>query len=102
MRGARAQVVLALLGLAALVWAVFLSGNPTIVCRDQVMAPGQVCANAEGTKTQTYAERYAAAQHARPVVGAVGAGAIVFAWFLHRGNRTTPARRRQDSSDIGP
>lgn len=99
MRSPRAQVVLALLGLAAVVWAVFLSANPTIVCRDQVMAPGQVCANADGSKTQTYAERYAAAQNARPVVGAVGAGAMLFAFFLYR---TRPQPAGQDSSDIGP
>ncbi len=68
-----AHVALAVVGAAALVWALTLGANPTITCRDVVMGPGDTCANAEGTRTQTYEERYVAAQQARPVVGGVGA-----------------------------
>ncbi len=66
-----AHVALVLIGLAALVWAL-TAGEPQIRCRDQAMAPGDVCVNAQGTKQQTYAERVAAHHHARPVVAGVG------------------------------
>ncbi len=68
-----AQFILALVGLAAVVWALTVSAHPTILCRDVVMTPGSVCPNAEGTRTQTFEERFAASQQARPVVGGVGA-----------------------------
>jgi len=54
------------------VWAVTWAANPVLMCRDAVMGPGDVCANADGTATQTYEQRYATWQSARPVVGAVG------------------------------
>ena len=68
-----AHVALALVGLAAVVWSLTWGANPTIVCRDVVMTPGDVCVNAQGTRQQTYTERFDAAQHARPVIGGVGA-----------------------------
>ena len=49
-----AHLALAATGVAAVLWAVLLSANPTIWCRDQVMHPGEVCTNAQGTKVQTY------------------------------------------------
>ena len=61
-----AHLALAAAGAAAVLWAVVLAANPTIWCREQVMHPGEVCSNAQGTKVQTYEERYAAAQWARP------------------------------------
>ncbi len=98
MRSRWAQLALGLAGLAALAWAVVIAANPVITCREQVMAPGQTCANADGTKTQTYEQRFQASQAARPVIGTLGAATVLFAWTLHRGVR----RRAQDSSDIGP
>jgi len=82
-----AHLALAAVGLAAVVWAVLLSANPTIWCRDQVMHAGQVCRNAEGTKVQTYEERFSAEQWSRPVVGVVGAALTGFAVVLFRGGR---------------
>lgn len=82
-----AHLALAAAGLAAVLWAVVLGANPTIWCREQVMQPGQVCSNAQGTKVQTYEERVSAAQWARPVVGVVGAGVTAFALVLWRGGR---------------
>ena len=82
-----AHLALAAAGLVAVLWAVALSANPTIWCRDQVMRPGGVCHNAEGTKIQTYEERASAAQWARPVVGVVGAGVTAFGLVLWRGER---------------
>lgn len=90
-----AHLALAAAGLAAVVWALLLSANPTIWCRDQVMHPGQVCRNAEGTKVQTYEERWSAEQWARPVVGVVGATVTGFGLVLFRGGRRVdqPASR---------
>lgn len=68
-----AHVALATIGAAALLWALTLAAAPTITCRDVVMAPGDVCVNAQGSRQQTYAERFEAAQQARPVIGGVGA-----------------------------
>lgn len=72
-----AHAALIVVGLAALVWAL-TAGTPEITCRDQVMGPGDVCVNAQGTKQQTYEERVAAHHNARPVVGGVG---VVLAAF---------------------
>ena len=82
-----AHLALAAAGVAAVLWAVVLAANPTIWCREQVMHPGEVCSNAQGTKVQTYEERYAAAQWARPVVGVVGAVVAGFGLMLYRGSR---------------
>lgn len=81
-----AHLVLAAAGLAAVLWAVLLAGSQPIWCRDQVMHPGDLCHNAQGTKIQTYDERYNAAQWARPVVGVVGAVVTGFAVLLYRGS----------------
>lgn len=73
-----AHAVLILLGLAGVVWALSISAHPVITCREVVMQPGEVCRNAEGTKTQTYEERWNAAQQARPVIGVMGGAAAAF------------------------
>ena len=81
------HLALATAGVVAVLWAVVLSANPTIWCREQVMQPGQVCANAQGTKIQTYEERVNAAQSARPVIGVVGVVVAGFGLLLWRGER---------------
>ncbi|MBP8918199.1 MAG: hypothetical protein KBG85_00680 [Micropruina sp.] len=81
------HLALATAGVVAVLWAVALSANPTIWCREQVMQPGQVCANAQGTKIQTYEERVNAAQSARPVIGVVGVVVAGFGLLLWRGER---------------
>ncbi|MFT4295415.1 MAG: hypothetical protein QM582_08380 [Micropruina sp.] len=96
MRGGRgwrqwAHLALAVAGLVAVLYAVVLGANPTIWCREQVMQPGQVCSNAQGTKVQTYEERVSAAQWARPVIGVVGVAVTGFALVLWRGGRRNVA-----------
>lgn len=93
MRRIWVHVVLVLVGLAAVVWALTLGADPVIVCRDAVMRPGDVCANAVGTRTQTYEERWRTAQQARPVVGGVGLVAAGFGAVLAWGEL-----RRRDAS----
>lgn len=66
------HLVLVVVGLGAVVWVLTLGAQPTITCRDVVMAPGDVCANAQGTRVQTYQERLDAARDARPVIGGAG------------------------------
>ncbi|MEZ5088463.1 MAG: hypothetical protein R2719_01405 [Micropruina sp.] len=72
------HLALATAGVVAVLWAVALSANPTIWCREQVMQPGQVCANAQGTKIQTYEERVNAAliRPSRDRCGRCGRGRI--------------------------
>lgn len=67
-----AHLALAFAGAAALVWALTLAAHPVIMCRDAVMGPGDVCPNAQGTQTQTYEQRFAISQQARPVVAGLG------------------------------
>lgn len=72
MRRAAAHLALALVGLAAVLWAVTLAATPTLMCRDVVLQPGDTCPNADGTQVQTYEQRLATWQAARPVVAGVG------------------------------
>ncbi len=77
------HLVLVAVGLAGLVWALWLSASPVIVCRDVEMRPGDVCHNAEGRKgVQTYQERWDAAQQARPVVGVLSVVLVGFGGAL--------------------
>ena len=69
------HLVLVAVGLAGLVWALWLSASPVIVCRDVEMRPGDVCHNAEGTKVQTYDDRLDALRLSTPVM--VGTGVVV-------------------------
>lgn len=78
------HAALAVLGLLGVVWALTWGAHPVIMCRDVVMQPNEVCANASGTRTQTYQQRWDAAQSARPVVAGVGVAAAAFAVALFR------------------
>lgn len=76
------HLVIATVGVGVLIWTLTLGAYPAITCRDAVMAPGDVCVHARGTRQQTYQERYDAAQQARPVIGGVGALVGVFGVVL--------------------
>lgn len=100
MRRLGAHIALVVVGVAALIWALTLGGDPTIRCREVVMHPGDTCSNAQGTRVQTYQERFDAAQQARPVIGGVGVlvggfGAALAAAEVRRAGssgRTRPGR----------
>jgi len=77
-----AHLLLGLAGLVAIGWAVWWGADPQVLCRDQVMAPGDVCAHAGDEQVQTYEERLAAAAAARPVIGIVGLLVVGFATYL--------------------
>lgn len=101
-----AHAAVLVVGLFALAWVFTLGAHPQIACRGVVMGPGDVCVNADGGREQTYEERLAAAQNARPVVGVVGAGVAAFglALMLHERRRVvanlseTDSLRKADSS----
>lgn len=75
------HLVLVVVGLGAVVWVLTFGAHPTITCRDVVMAPGDVCSNAQGTQVQTYQQRLDAARDARPVIA--GAGLAVAGFGAH-------------------
>ena len=72
------HLVVVVIGLAVAVWAVANLLTPSIACRGVPMGPGDVCANAEGTKIQTYEDRLEALRFSTPVM--VGAGVLVAAF----------------------
>lgn len=90
-----AHAALVVVGLLAALWALTWGADPHITCRGAVMGPGDVCANADGGREQTYEQRYAAAQDARPVIGVVGAGVAAF------GGALIVLERRRNVSDQG-
>lgn len=77
-----AHLLLGLAGLLGIAWAVVWGADPEVLCRDQVMQPGDTCIHAGDDRVQTYEERLAAAQSARPVVGTVGLLVVGFAGYL--------------------
>lgn len=77
-----AHAALAVAGLLAVVWVFTWGAAPQISCRGAVMGPGDVCTSADGEREQTYEQRYAAAQDARPVIGVVGTGVAAFGCAL--------------------
>lgn len=83
-----AHLLLGLVGLVAIGWAVVWGAAPTVTCRDEVMQPGDICSHAGDEKTQTYEERLAAAEAARPVMGVVGVLMVGFATYLWIGEST--------------
>ncbi len=94
-----AHLLVGLVGIAALSWALVWGANPQVMCRDQVMGPGDVCAHAGDDAVQTYEERLATAQSARPVAGVIGLLIVGFAVYLWVGESTRdeaagPAERR--------
>ena len=72
------HLVVVVMGLAVAVWAIANQVSPSIQCRGVSMAPGDVCANAEGTKVQTYEDRLRALEFSTPVM--VAAGMLVAAF----------------------
>lgn len=97
-----AHVGLAVVGVAAVLWALTLGAHPTIECRGVEMRPGDVCANAEGTRVQTYEERMTAHQQARPVVGGVGGVLAAFGVGLAVAQRRDVVRGSGSSGRTRP
>lgn len=73
-----AHLLLAIAGLLVAIYPVTLGANPTVTCRGAELNPGESCAKADGSATQSYEDRAAAAHNAVPVV--VGVGMLVAAF----------------------
>jgi hypothetical protein len=73
-----AHLVLLLAGLAAVLYAVTLSGSPALRCHDAVMTPGSTCMKADGSAGQTYEQRIATRRSAQPIVAGVGVLVVAF------------------------
>ncbi|HOA87774.1 MAG TPA: hypothetical protein PKX10_00220 [Propioniciclava tarda] len=99
MKSIVAHLSLVVVGSAAILWALVLGASPALMCRDAVMRPGDSCANADGTQTQTYEQRASTWQGARPVVGAVGLALVVFGGVLVVQDART--RRTDAAASVG-
>lgn len=71
-RAVVAHAVVVLLGLLVLLYPFTLGASPAVQCRGTTMQPGDVCAKAGDAGSQTYEQRAAAVQNARPVVAVGG------------------------------
>ena len=96
-RGLWLHAALVVAGLAALLWALTAGASPVITCRGAVMVPGDTCANADGDAVQTYEQRWAAAQQARPVVAGVGVVVAAFGAALAVGARREASDSREEA-----
>ncbi len=70
-----AHLLVVLAGLVAIVYGLAFADSATPTCRGVPMGPGSVCAKADGSAGQTYAQRVATRRTARPVV--IGVGVVV-------------------------
>lgn len=92
--GARlAHLLLALAGLAAIVYGFTFAGSTAVSCRGVPMGPGAVCRKADNSAGQTYEQRLATRRAAGPVVVGVGVVVAAFGTVLLVGDR----RRRRPS-----
>jgi len=88
-RAVLAHAVVVLLGLLVLLYPFTLGASPAVMCRGTTMQPGDVCAKAGDTGSQSYEQRAAAVQNARPVVAVgglllAGFGVVLLAGELRR------------------
>jgi hypothetical protein len=88
-----AQLGVVLAGLLIVAYPYTVGASPGLMCRDQVLRPGQSCPKADGSASQSYESRVAAADAAKPVV--IGLGLLVTAfggyllWSGSRGSRVS-------------
>lgn len=73
-----AHLLLAITGLLVALYPVTLGARPSVTCRGVEMRPGDSCAKADGSATQSYQDRADAARDATPVI--VGVGLLVAAF----------------------
>ena len=77
-----AQIALVLAGVLIVLYPFTVGAAPGLMCRDQVLQPGQVCAKADGSQVQSYESRAAAAAAATPVLVGLGLLVIGFGSYL--------------------
>ena len=103
-----AHTLLALAGIAVMIWGAVALTHPSITCRGVEMHPGDVCATSSFSqvgagKVQTYEQRLYDARFSQPFVIGMGALMAVFVVVLLRQElRRRPDGGAQSDSDIGP
>ena len=68
-----AHAVVVLVGLVVLAYPFTLGATPHVGCRGVTMQPGDTCAKADNSGTQTYEQRARDLRNARPVIAVGGA-----------------------------
>ena len=73
-----AHAVVVLAGLVVLAYPFTLGAAPHVTCRGVTMRPGDTCAKADNSGTQTYEQRARDLRNARPVIAVGGAPVTAF------------------------
>ena len=89
-----AHALVVLVGLVVLAYPFTLGASPDVTCRGVTMRPGDVCAKAGDSGTQSYEQRARDARNARPVIAVGGVLVTAFGTALLVGElrrRSRPA-----------
>jgi hypothetical protein len=68
-----AHALVVLVGLVVLAYPFTLGAAPQVTCRGATMRPGDSCAKADNSGSQTYEQRARDVRNARPVIAVGGA-----------------------------
>ena len=98
MRRTVANLVLAFVGLLIVLYPLTIGAASQLTCRGVVMQPGDACAKADGSSTQTYEQRARARRNAVPVIMVVGLGVASFGVTLLIMDRRRPQRSKTVAS----
>jgi hypothetical protein len=88
-----AHAVVVLVGLVVLAYPFTFGGTPHVTCRGVTMQPGDTCAKADNSGTQTYEQRARDLRNARPVIAVGGVLLTGFGVVLLAGERRRGPRR---------
>jgi hypothetical protein len=93
-RSRLAQLVLIVVGLLIFAYPLTVGATSPISCRGVAMAPGDTCAKAGTSASQTYEQRAQARRNAAPVIMVVGLLVAAFGGMLLITGRRPIADRR--------
>ncbi|MDA8440012.1 MAG: hypothetical protein M0Z51_14285 [Propionibacterium sp.] len=82
-----AHLLIAVIGIAVMIWGAIALTHPSITCRGVDMHPGDVCATSSFSqvgagKVQTYEQRLSDARFSQPFVVAIGGVMVGFGVML--------------------
>ena len=98
MRRTVANLVLVVAGLLVVIYPLTIGAASELTCRGVVMQPGDTCAKADGSSTQSYEQRARARRNAVPVIMVVGLGVAGFGLSLLILDRRRPQRSKTVAS----
>ena len=93
-----ANLILVLAGLLIMAYPLTVGAGSALTCRGVVMQPGDACAKADGSDSQTYEQRDRARRNAVPVMLTVGLGVAGFGLTLLIMDRRRPQRSKTVAS----